>query len=180
MPRKPRFFLPGIPSHIIQRGNNRQPIFFADNDYRAYLRWLAEAARRWGCQVQAYVLMTNHVHLLVTTQAPESLSRMMQYVGRQYVPYVNAEYRRSGTLWEGRFKASLVQALAYLLTCYRYIELNPVRAAMFATPGDYPWSSYHCNALGHADALMVPHPEYRALAGTRRRSDRLLTGHCSP
>jgi putative transposase len=166
MPRKPRFFLPGIPSHVIQCGNNRQSIFFIDNDYQVYLGWLGEAARRWGCEVHAYVLMTNHMHLLVTAQAHEALSRMMQYVGRHYVPYVNAEYRHSGTLWEGRIKASLVQALAYLLTCYRYIELNPVRVAVVNALGDYPWSSYRCNALGHADLLVVAHAEYRTLGST--------------
>ena len=126
MPRKARFFVADVPTHVVQRGNNRQAIFFADNDYRVYLGWVGEASERYGCEVHAYALMSNHVHLLVTPQDAVALSRMMQYVGRRYVPYVNHEYRRSGTLWEGRFKASLVQGQRYLFSCYRYIELNPV------------------------------------------------------
>jgi putative transposase len=111
MPRKPRFFVTGVPAYIVQRGHNRKAIFFAESDYRAYLGWLAEAAQRWGCAIHAYALMTNHVHLLSSAGEPEPISRAMQYVGRRYVPYVNAAYRRSGTLWEGRFKACLVQGL---------------------------------------------------------------------
>jgi putative transposase len=165
LPRKPRFFLPGVPAHVVQRGNNRQPTFFADEDYRAYLGWLGEAARRYGCAVHAYVLMTNHVHLLVTPEARGSVSRMMQYVGRRYVPYVNRAYGRSGTLWEGRFKSAPIDSEAYLLVCSRYIEMNPVRAGIAATPVDYPWSSYHANALGREDRLVSPHPVLLALAG---------------
>ncbi len=163
MPRKPRFFLGDVPTHVVQRGNNRQAIFFTDNDYRAYLGWVAEAALRWNCAVHAYVLMTNHVHLLMTPQDTEGVSRLMQYVGRRYVPYVNHEYQRTGTLWEGRFKSSLVQAQSYLLACYRFIELNPVRAAMVEAPGDYPWSSYRANALGEKNPFLVAHACYLAL-----------------
>ncbi len=165
MPRKPRFFLPDVPAHVVQRGNNRQPVFFADDDYRAYLGWLAEAAGRYGCAVHAYVLMTNHVHLLVTPETRASISRMMQYVGRRYVPYVNRVYGRSGTLWEGRFKGAPIDGEAYLLACSRYIELNPVRAGMVARPADYRWSSYRANALGEVDRLLSPHPVFLALAG---------------
>ena len=107
MPRKPRFFLPGVPVHVVQRGNNRQPIFFDDLDYRAYLDWLKEASERWSCRIHASVLMTNHVHLLMTSDEADGVSRTMQYLGRRYVPYINHTYRRSGTLWEGRFKSSL-------------------------------------------------------------------------
>jgi putative transposase len=168
MPRKPRFFVADIPAHVLQRGNNRQAIFFAENDYRVYLGWLAGAAKRWNCAVHAYVLMTNHVHLLVTPQDAEGISRLMQYVGRRYVPYVNHEYRRTGTLWEGRFKSSLVQARSYLLACYRYIELNPVRAGMVHGPADYAWSSYRTNALGEESPILRAHSDYLALG----RSDR--------
>ncbi len=164
MPRKPRFFLPGVPAHVVQRGNNRQPIFFADADYRAYRGWLAEAAGRYGCAVHAYVLMTNHVHLLVTPETRASISRMMQYVGRRYVPYVNRAYGRSGTLWEGRFKGAPIDGEAYLLACSRCIELNPVRAGMVARPADYRWWSYRANALGEADPLLSPHPVLLALS----------------
>lgn len=163
MPRKPRFFVPGVPVHVVQRGNNRQPVFFDDNDYAVYLAWLAEAAAAHGCQVHAYVLMTNHIHLLATPAEARSVSATLQALGRRFVPYINRCYRRSGTLWEGRFKANPVQQEDYLLTCYRYIELNPVRAGMVDDPGDYPWSSYRANALGGADVLQHPHALYCAL-----------------
>jgi putative transposase len=163
MPRRPRIHLDGVPLHIVQRGHNRQPCFFAVADYLAYLEWLGEASRGAGCQVHAYALMTNHVHLLVTPGDAQSVSRMMVALGRQYVPYINAAYQRSGTLWEGRYKSSLVQSEAYLLACMRYIELNPVRAAMCADPADYRWSSYRANALGEAQSWLTPHPLYATL-----------------
>jgi len=163
MPRKRRFFLPDVPVHVVQRGNNRQAIFFDDNDYRSYLSWLADAASDHGCTIHAYVLMTNHIHLLMTPAESASISATMQALGRRYVPYVNQCYRRTGTLWEGRFRASLVQEERYLITCYRYIELNPVRAAMVPDPADYPWSSHRANALGEKDSLLRPHPIYLAM-----------------
>ncbi len=157
---------PGIPQHVIQRGNNRGVCFFAEADYQYYRQCLIEGTQRYGCAVHAYVLMTNHVHLLVTPQAEESLSRMMRYLGSRYVQYVNYVYRRSGTLWEGRFKSSLIDSERYLLTCYRYIELNPVRAGMVANPGDYSWSSYAAHAMGNRDEWLQDHPLYRALGDT--------------
>ncbi len=166
MPRKPRFFLPGIPVHAVQRGNNRQAVFFDETDYRFYLEWLKKAAEKYGCRVHAYVLMTNHVHLLVTPEHKESLSRLFQYVGRYYVCYINDTYRRSGTLWEGRFKASMIEEARHLLSCYRYIELNPVRAGMVDRPEDYLWSSYQCNALNAKDPLITPHDLYLHLGET--------------
>ena len=179
MPRKPRFFLPDVPVHAVQRGNNRQAIFFDENDYRIYLDLIRDGAVHYGCAVHAYVLMTNHVHLLLTPHASGSVSALMQWVGRYYVPYVNHTYGRSGTLWEGRFKASLVQEQHYLLACYRYIELNPVRAGMVESPEQYPWSSHRCNALGDPDRLVTPHGEYRALGESpqaRRAAYRALFG----
>jgi putative transposase len=172
MPRKIRFFLPEVPVHVVQRGNNRQPVFFAEEDYCTYLERLEEASAAYGCAVHAYVLMTNHIHLLVTPRDTKLLSVALQALGRRYVPYVNNAYRRTGTLWEGRFKASLVQEEDYLLACYRYIELNPVRARMVARPEAYPWSSYRANALGEPDSLLTPHPIYCALGSTEseRRS----------
>ena len=163
MPRKPRFVIPGVPLHVVQRGNSREPVFFADADYRAYLAWLQEAAKRYRCKVHAYVLMTNHVHILVTPSDTLGVTRMMQYVGRYYVPYINHTYGTSGTIWEGRYKASLVHAESYLLTCMRYIELNPVRANMVRGPSAYRWSSYRANAQSQPDALVTPHPLYLAL-----------------
>ena len=130
MPRKTRFFLPGVPVHVIQRGNNRQPVFFGPDDYRFYLERLREASLAHGCRVHAYCQMTNHIHLLVTPEDRDSISAALQALGRRFVPYINHAYGRSGTLWEGRFKASVVQQDAYLLACCRYIEINPVRAGI--------------------------------------------------
>lgn len=166
MARLPRFILPGHPQHVIVRGNNRSPIFNADEDYHFYLDKLQDAARKHQCDIHAYVLMTNHVHLLVTPHADDGISRMIQMLGRYYVQYFNYTYRRSGTLWEGRYKACLIDSDTYALTCYRYIELNPVRANMVAHPADYPWSSYRGNALGISDALLTPHPLFLALGAS--------------
>jgi putative transposase len=163
MPRRARVTLPGIPLHIIQRGNNRQPCFFADEDYRFYLDWLGEYAEKTGCRIHAYVLMTNHVHLLLSGDEAESTGRLMKALGQRYVQYVNRTYRRSGTLWEGRYRSCLTQQETYLLTCMRYIELNPVRADMVSHPGEYRWSSYRANAQGESDTLISPHPGYVAL-----------------
>ncbi len=164
MPRRARLSLAGIPWHIIQRGNNRSVCFFSDEDYRRYLDDLTELSRRFGCAVHAYVFMTNHVHLLLTPEKADSAALMMKHLGQRYVQYVNRTYRRSGTLWEGRFRSCLTQSESYVLACYRYIELNPVRAAMVNRPDDYRWSSYHANAKGKADRLIAPHAEYLRLA----------------
>ena len=167
MPRLPRFNLVGVPQHVIQRGNNRQACFFEPDDYLFYLDCLKSAADQAGCDVHAYVLMTNHVHILTTPRKNHAVSRMMQSVGRRYVQYVNKRNQRTGTLWEGRYKASLVEAEQYLLTCYRYIELNPVRAEGLAdTPENYRWSSYHANALGRGGEWLTAHPLYSYLGRT--------------
>lgn len=163
MARLPRLDLPDIPQHVIQRGNNRLPCFLAEEDYVRYKEDLLDAAMQCECAIHAYVLMTNHVHLLVTGGTRGAVSRMMQRLGRRYVACFNASYRRTGTLWEGRYKSSLVDTERYLLTCYRYIELNPVRAAMVADPGEYRWSSYRRNALGKADRLVTPHRCYLSM-----------------
>lgn len=168
MPRKPRFIIPGIPVHIVQRGHNRSAVFFEDEDYLAYVGWLKQAASRYSCHVHAYVLMTNHVHILATPEDNEGITRMMQYIGRCYVPYINNKYGRSGSLWEGRYKASLVQEEAYLLRCMRYIELNPVRAGMVSRPADYIWSSHNSNAYDDdgvtREDFLSPHVIYHELA----------------
>lgn len=163
MPRRARIALPGIPLHVIQRGNNRHACFFADDDYRFYLDQLRLCAQRAGCAIHAYVLMTNHVHLLLTPCQADSAGGMMKLLGQRYVQHVNRLYRRSGTLWEGRFRSCIVQDDAYLLACSRYIELNPVRAGIVAAPSAYRWSSYRANALGESDSLIEPHPIYAAL-----------------
>jgi putative transposase len=163
MPRRPRILQPDFPLHIVQRGINREPCFFAEEDYQCYLHWLEEAARDCGCAVHAYALMTNHVHVLLTPSRPGAPARLMQSLGRRYVQYVNRQYRRTGSLWEGRYKSSVLEAESYLLACMRYIELNPVRAAMVADPGGYRWSSYRANGLGQTDAWLTPHPLYLGL-----------------
>lgn len=163
MPRRARLMLPAVPVHVIQRGNNRQACFFADEDYRFYLEWLAEYARKTACRIHAYVLMTNHVHLLVSADDTVGIGALMKALGQRYVQYVNRAYRRSGTLWEGRFRSCLAQEEGYLLACHRYIELNPVRARMVEHPADYRWSSYRANAQGEATDLVVPHAIYQAL-----------------
>lgn len=165
MPRRARLMLPNVPVHIIQRGNNRQACFYADDDYLFYLDWLRSCSQKAGCNVHAYVLMTNHVHLLVSATDEAGPGAMMKALGQRYVQYVNRTYRRSGTLWEGRFRSCLAQEDAYLLACQRYIELNPVRAGIVTHPAEYPWSSYRANAQGEASALISPHPLYHALGG---------------
>lgn len=164
MPRKPRFFIPGVPVHVVQRGNNRGPIFFADEDYRVFLDWLERSNERYGVNVHSYVLMTNHVHLLLSPLERDSISRSMQYLGRGYVSYINNVYGRTGTLWERRFRASLIDSESYLIACMRYIELNPVRAGIVDHPQNYRWSSYAANALGVNDTMIVPHAVYLALS----------------
>ncbi len=166
MARLPRFSLPGQPQHVIVRGNNRAEIFRADADYRFYLEKLQLACEKHACRLHAYVLMTNHVHLLINPQEAQSIGKAMQLLGRYYVQYYNYNYQRTGTLWEGRHKATLIDSEAYLLTCMRYIELNPVRAGMVTHPSEYPWSSYQCNALGQPNELITPHLEYARLGKT--------------
>ena len=164
MPRQPSIDPPGGPQHIVQRGNDRQPTFFADADRVRYLTDLNEIALRVGCHVHAYVLMTNHVHLLATPTERGQIGHVTQSLGRRYVRYINYRYHRTGTLWEGRYKACPVQDLTHVLRCYRYIELNPVRAKMAADPGDYRWSSYRANAHGQHDPLVHPHGDYIRLS----------------
>jgi putative transposase len=149
---------------VIQRGNNRQACFHAGDDYRFYLEWLGSCARETGCSVHAYVLMTNHVHLLVSSLTTEGVGKLMKRLGQRYVQYFNRSYGRSGTLWEGRFRSCLTQEESYVLACYRYIELNPVRAGIVDHPGEYPWSSYRANAQGEESGWLAPHDCYRGLA----------------
>ncbi len=181
MPRIPRYILPGYPQHVILRGNNRCQIFVVDEDYDYFRHCLTEACGRYSCLVHAYALMTNHAHLLATPSQRDSLSRTLQSTGRRYVQYFNATYQRTGTLWEGRYKATLIDAEQYLLTCHRYIELNPVRASLVNHPSDYRWSSYHANARGRRDSLIHPHSVYQALGhtamGRQRAYQSLFTMH---
>lgn len=166
MPRPPRLELPGVPQHVIQRGNNRAGCFFGDPDRRFYLKCLAESAARRGCAVHAYVLMSNHVHLLVTPCQPGAVAAMLQDLGRRYVRVINTIHGRTGTLWEGRFRSSLVDSENYLLTCHRYIELNPVRAGLVSDPAAYPWSSHAHYAADRVNGLITEHPVYLRLGET--------------
>ena len=163
MPRRPRIDLPGLPQHVIQRGNNRSACFFDERDYRYYLDWLSRAASDHGVAIHAYVLMTNHVHMLATPCQPKALATMMQSLGRRYVRYVNRAYARTGTLWEGRYKAGPVDSDDYLLRVYRYIELNPVRASIVRFAGEYRWSSFSVNSGGSESDWLKPHAVYLAL-----------------
>ncbi|WP_101756922.1 transposase [Oceanicoccus sp. KOV_DT_Chl] len=167
MPRKPRYFLPNVPVHVVQRGHSRSPVFFEAQDYATYSYWVKEAALRYEIDVHAFVLMTNHVHLLMTPKLSGSVSKFMQYVGRRYVPYFNHKYGKSGSIWEGRFKASLVQDDRYLLTVMRYIELNPVRALMVELPSQYRWSSYVHNIAVREISFVKYHSVYMNLGANQ-------------
>ena len=163
MPRRPRTPLDGVPLHIVQRGHNREPCFFGEADYQTYLYWLGEALKKEHCALHAYALMTNHVRLLVTPDRADAIPRLIIARGRRYVKYINTTYRRTGTLWDSRYKASLIQAQTYLLSCQRYIELNPGRAARVDDPAHYRWTSYRHHALGQASPYLTPHPLYLAI-----------------
>jgi len=175
MVRLSRISPAGVPVHIIQRGNNRQDCFISDEDHGAYAGWLKEYSLKCGVDIHAWVMMTNHVHLLCTPRVEGGISRMMQGLGRRYVQYFNFKYGRTGTLWEGRFKSCLIQEERYLLEVYKYIELNPVRAELVTDLGAYRWSSYQVNGLGKVSDLCTPHQEYLSLgkkAGTRQKNYR--------
>lgn len=177
MARQPRVTLPGVAQHVIQRGNNRQLIFHDDEDRGLFSAWLSQYARQREVLIHAWVYMTNHIHLLVTPQSEVGLPEMMQALGRQYVRYFNKRHRRTGTLYEGRYKSCVVDSDQYLLTCYRYIEMNPVRAGMVQHPGKYRWSSYLSNAQGDACGFLEPHISYLGLGNTadsRQRAYRKL------
>lgn len=172
MARLPRVCLPGISQHIIQRGNNRQACFASEEDFAAYAYWLNDYAMKYQVAIHAWVFMTNHVHLLVTPETGDGVSKLLQTLGRHYVRYFNYTYRRTGTLWEGRFKSCVIDAENYLLICQRYIEMNPVRAGMVESPADYNWSSYRANGLGQNIAMHTPHQRYLDLGRTpRERAD---------
>ncbi|NVD71493.1 transposase [Duganella sp. BJB1802] len=166
MARLPRLIVPGQPHHVIQTGNNNQPIFRETEDYQAFLGWLRTAAKNYKVAVHAYVLMPDHLHLLVTPADEEGLGQMMQWIGRYYVPYFNQKYGRSGTLWNGRYKTSLIDAEQYFMSCSRYIEFNPVRNGMVGRAEDYPWSSYPHHAGLRSDGLIVDHPKFWELGNT--------------
>jgi putative transposase len=168
MARLPRFILPGVPQHVIQRGNSRQQILFKDEDYWFLREKIGAAAEKFECKIHAYVLMPQHFHLLLTPLSEDGIGKLMQYVGRYYVQYFNGCYERTGTLWEGRYRATLLDPSVYLLPVSRYVETNAVRAGLVAAPADYAWSSFAANALGAPDPLVSPHAAYDRLARSHK------------
>jgi putative transposase len=169
MPRCARVRIPKVPLHIVQRGNNRGLCFFGPEDRYFYMALLEKLSDRFECAVHAYVLMSNHVHLLLTPAGAEGASLLMKHLGQGYVQYVNRTHERTGTLWDGRFRSSPVQCYRYLMACHRYVELNPVRAGMVRHPKDYPWSSYRANAGLERSSLLMPHDEYLAIGAAAYR-----------
>lgn len=178
MPRTARLRIEGFPFHIVQRGHNKAPCFLEASDYELYLGLLGEFARRCACRVHAYVLMTNHVHLLVTSREAWGSTRLMRHVNQHYVQRFNRRYGRCGSAWQGRFWSSVVESDSYLLTCQRYIELNPVRAGMVGSPGDYRWSSHAHNAAGAPSLVVTPHEHFLALGGTEASRRRAYLNLC--
>jgi len=167
MPRKRRLFIPDLPQHVVQRGVDRQPVFFSDSDCARYLNTFSEYAERRNISLHAYCLMTNHTHLLVSATEKGALSACMQELGRKFVSTTNRIRSRTGGLWEGRFYAGYLEPEGYLLRCMRYIELNPVRAKMVANAGAYRWSSFSANATGRENVMITPHPVYQKLGDTQ-------------
>ena len=163
MPRQPRLIVPDVALHVIQRGNNRSACFVSDSDRLLYLLHLGDLSKKFSCAVHAYCLMPNHVHLLLTPGAAQDCAALMRELGQRYVQYFNRRYKRSGTLWEGRFRSCVAESASYVLACYRYIELNPVRACIVAKPDDYLWSSFRANSGARTESLLSPHLEYLAL-----------------
>ncbi len=182
MPRKRRFFLPGVPVHVVQRGNNRQAVFFDDNDYRVYLDWLGQAASDHDCSIHAYVLMTNHIHLLMTPGEADAISAALQALGRRFVPYINHSYQRTGTLWEGRFKANAVQEESYcspvtgISSSIRYVprwstspKIIPGRATVptrlespirYSLPMGFTWASAQTLPIARAPTVAFARPTW--------------------
>lgn len=180
MARPPRCLKAGVPVHHVLRGNNRSAIFIDSRDRVLYRELLLEACRRFDCRIHAYVFMTNHTHLLLTPEAERSLSLLTQWMGRKYVTAFNRRHRRTGTLWEGRFRSSVITSARYFLTCSRYVDQNPVRAGMVDKPEDYPWSSFAHLALGMRDELVTEHAEYRRLGSTPAERQRAYRELCAP
>ncbi len=177
MPRQPRLIVPGVALHVVQRGNNRMRCFGDESDCRVYYALLGNLSARTQCAVHAYCLMPNHIHILLTPDCPAACAGMMKALSQAYARYFNDKYGRTGTLWEGRFRSCIAESARYVLACYRYIELNPVRAGMVRHPAQYPWSSYAWNSGGTHDGFLVEHAEYSALASShteRRAAYRVL------
>lgn len=175
MPRKPRFYLPNYPVHIVQRGHNKNNVFFENEDYKAYLDWLQEGSEWYEVPIHAYALLKNEIHILASPSDKEAASRMMQYQGRRYVPYVNAAYGKTGTIWQGRYKASLIDPDTALINSMLYIENLPVRDGLSKSAASYKWSSYKANAQGRKNPLITPHDTFKGLArGDKKRQEKYV------
>jgi putative transposase len=175
--RRPRNFVPGLPVHVTHRGNDRQVIFRRTADFEGFKHYLKEASEQWAVAVNAYVLMTNHVHLMLTPHDAQGISNALHSASRRYAGLFNARYKRTGTLWEGRFYAALIPTEHYLFACYRYMDMNPVRANLVLRPDEYRWSSHRFYALGIRDDLVTPHSaivEMSADVGRRQAAYRAL------
>jgi putative transposase len=183
MARRPRIYIPGLTLHVVQRGNNKSEVFRDPSDYKFFLRLLRHESVRQEVAIHAYALMTNHFHLMATPADDTGLSKMMQSVGRSYVPVFNLKHQRTGTLWEGRFRSFVIETESYWLKCMRYIELNPVRAGMVSKPHQYRWSSAPAHLEGSQDELLTSHPLYVRLGTTateRQRAWRAMCGEVVP
>lgn len=163
MPRARRMCQPGVLQHVLQKGNNRQTVFLDTEDYQQFLRILRETAQQFDVKIHAYVLLPGHFHIMLTPNTAYGLSLSMQALGRRYVSYFNHKYERTGTLWEGRFKSTMVQAQRHLLNCCQWLDAHPVRYGLADSVEEYRWSSYHSLGLGEDDVLLTPHPVYQAL-----------------
>lgn len=180
MARRKRVFIEGLTLHMTQRGNNKCPTFLADADFETFLWFLRFAMRKYRFDVHSYALMSNHVHIMATPSSPTALARGMQSLGRRYVRYFNDRYNRTGTLWEGRYRAALITDQRYWLTCLRYVEMNPVRAGLVSAPESYKWCSYRNHALGEGDPLIAPHAVFDALAASAARRCEAWRNICCP
>ena len=167
MARQPRLVVPDLSVHVIQRGNDRMLCFRAEGDYLVYLALLRQLSQKHVCNVHAYCLMTNHIHILLTPGKQGACTALMHGLAQRYAHYFNRRYERTGTLWEGRFRSCLVQSAGYVLACYRYIEMNPVRAGMVAHPSAYPWSSYAANSGARVDPFVTPHPGFEPVGAAQ-------------
>lgn len=179
MARQLRHFVPNQPLMVLLRGNNRSTVFVDDVDYRSFIAWLIDIAGVHRCEIHAYVLMPDHLHLLLTPWYETSLPKLLQSVGRRYVRYFNDRYRRTGTLWEGRYRAALVDSQSYLLDCIRYVEENPVRAGLVATAGEYTWSSARAHRFGDLDHVLTDHVLFQALGASREERMQAFAHYCS-
>ena len=180
MARRKRVFIEGLTLHVTQRGNNKCPTFLADSDFETFLWFLHFAMRKYRFDVHSYALMSNHVHIMVTPSSPTALARGMQSLGRRYVRYFNDRYNRTGTLWEGRYRAALITDERYWLTCLRYVEMNPVRAGLVSSPESYKWCSYRVHGLGERDPIVASHAVFDALAMSADRRCEAWRTMCCP